>query len=164
MNRKLMTMGRAWTLVALVCAAPIASAEPKEGGGMTLDDLQADVKELSQKLEEYSAEQREQAGERINRTLEALDARIAELDRKVETEWQEMSDITRAELKSTLATLRRQRAEVGDWYERMQASSTFTWESMKDGFDEAYREFTEAWREAEEEFDGSKADPGDGAI
>lgn len=163
MNMKLLTMGRAWMLVALICAAPVASAEPDDDK-MSLEALQNDVKALNEKLGKYSAEQREQAAEQISSTLNALDTRIAELDRKVETEWQEMSDITRAELKSTLATLRRQRAEVGDWYERMQASSTFTWESMKEGFEEAYREFTEAWRDAEEEFDGSKADPDDGTI
>lgn len=115
----------------------------------SVESIRKEVRDLNQELADFTAEKRDKLMKRIDDILASIDTRIARLEQELEEDWQEMDQVARAEARTALASLRRERARVAEWYQRMEDSSDFTWESMKEGFNDAFSQLSEAWQSAE---------------
>lgn len=144
------------SVLLLAMIMPLAQGHAEEGhaeegnGGVSMETLHQGMQSLDQELEDFSAERREQLMSDIDGVLSAVDARIVELDSRLEENWDEADQLTRAQAQTALASLRRERARVDEWYQRMEASADFTLESMKEGFHDAFDTLTENWQLAEQ--------------
>ncbi|TGN40267.1 sll1863 family stress response protein [Marinobacter confluentis] len=130
---------------------PFASGHAAEGDGdATEESLRQDIQTLSEELADATDEQQERLMADIEDVLGAIDARIATLENRLEEEWTSADKLARAKAQTAVAHLRRERARVMEWYERMQDSTGVTWESMKDSFDQALDKLSGAWQDAEQ--------------
>ncbi|MGO1657787.1 MAG: hypothetical protein ACTHYN_04060 [Marinobacter sp.] len=128
------------TLAAPVCA---------ESADSSVSQLKKESRELGKALQEYSANQKDQAEDSINQMLSALDKRIAELESELAENWDDMSSTARDRSRESLESLREQRARVQSWYNELKASTASAWERAKKGFSDAYESFSEQWNETE---------------
>ena len=86
----------------------------------TIESVRQEVQDLNQELAEFTADRRQQLMEDIEGTLKAIDTRVDALETRLKDEWNEMDEVARAHARSTLGALRRERARVAEWYQRMQ--------------------------------------------
>lgn len=133
----------------LAMVMPLAQAA-EDDSEATVESLRQEVQSLSQELSDFTAERRERLMTDIADVLGAMDARIATLENRLQGGREEADKIARAQAQTALATLHRERARVTEWHLRMQDSADFTWESMKEGFTDAFEKFSEAWQNAEQ--------------
>ncbi|MGO2137260.1 hypothetical protein [Marinobacter sp.] len=135
-----LAVAASYTLAAPLCAEPEDSS---------VSQLKQESQELSEALQEYGADQKDQAEDSINRMLSALDKRIVELEQELTENWDDMSNTARDRSQESLESLREQRARVQSWYNELKASSASAWERAKKGFSDAYESFSEQWNETE---------------
>lgn len=133
----------------LVMMMPLAQAA-EDDSEMAVEYLRQQVQQLNEELADFSAERRERLMTDIEDVLGAIDDRIATLEDRLENDSDEADKIARAQAQTALATLQRERARITEWHERMKDSADFTWESMKDGFNDAFDQLSEAWQSAEQ--------------
>lgn len=119
----------------------------------TAADVQQEISETYTVLKQYTVEQREEAMAAAEARMAALDARIDELQATVDQRWHSMSAIARANARTALDSLHRQRNEVAEWYGGMKQSSAAAWETVKKGFADSYDRLEKAFRQAGEEFE-----------
>ncbi|AZT84874.1 hypothetical protein EHN06_15680 [Marinobacter sp. NP-4(2019)] len=132
----------------LAMVMPLAQAA-EDDSDATVESLRQDVQSLNQELSDFTAERRDQLMADIEDVLGAIDARVATLENRLEEGWGDADKIARAQAQTALASLHRERARVTEWHQRMQDSADFTWESMKEGFNDAFDKLSEAWQNAE---------------
>lgn len=148
MRAPLRLKASALLLAMVLPLAPGHAAE--DDGDATEESLRQQVQSLSQELADFTSERREQLMMDIEKVLAAIDARIATLESQLQDDWTKADKLARAQAQTAIASLRRERARVKGWYERMQDSAGPTWESMKDSFDDAFNKLSEAWQGAEQ--------------
>jgi molybdopterin synthase sulfur carrier subunit len=105
---------------------------------------------VDQELADFSSERRDQLIGDVEDVLDAIESRIATLDSRLRDNWDSADRLERAQAQTAVAALRRERSRVMEWHQRMQDSTGFTWESMKDGFNDAFDELAETWQNAEQ--------------
>lgn len=136
----------------LAMVMPLAQGQAAENDSeTTLESLRQEMQNLDQELTDFTAERREQLMADIENVLGDIDARIATLERRLQEDSDEADRLARAQAQTALASLRRERARVTEWYKRMQDSADYTWESMKEGFNDAFDKLSEAWQSAEQQ-------------
>lgn len=135
-------------LLLVMMMPPAQAAE--DDSEMAVESLRQQVQQLNEELSDFSAERRDRLMTDIEGVLGAIDDRIATLEDRLEDDWDEADKIARAQAQTALASLHRERARITEWHERMKDSADFTWESMKDGFNDAFDELSEAWQNAEQ--------------
>ncbi len=133
----------------LVLMMPLAQAA-KDDSEMAVESLREQMQQLDEELADFSAERRERLMTDIKDVLGAIDDRIATLEDRLETDWQEADKIARAQAQTALASLHRERARITEWHERMEDSADFTWESMKEGFNDVFDKLSDALQNAEQ--------------
>lgn len=138
-------IGTSLIAVSFLLAGPLHA----ESADSTVNELKQQTEALGETLQEYGADQKDQAEDSINRALSALDKRIAELEEELTENWDDMSNTARERSKDSLASLREQRERVQAWYNELKASSASAWERAKKGFSEAYDALSEQWNETE---------------
>ncbi|MFO7993458.1 MAG: hypothetical protein R6U69_04805 [Marinobacter sp.] len=136
-------------LLAMVMPLTPIHAE-EDNGDVTEESLDKDLKSLDQELADFSSERRDQLIGDVEDVLDAIESRIATLDSRLRDNWDSADRLERAQAQTAVAALRRERSRVMEWHQRMQDSTGFTWESMKDGFNDAFDELAEAWQNAEQ--------------
>ena len=135
----------------LAMMMPLAQGYAAEDDGdATVESLRQDIQTLNEELEQFTTERRDRLMTDIEEVLSAIDARIAVLENHLQESWDQADELTRAQAQTALASLRRERARVTEWNERMQDSADFTWESMKEGFNDAFDQLSEDWQSAEQ--------------
>lgn len=139
-------------VMALCFFTPIAQAE-SGNDTVTAQDVKKETKELINTLQQYTAEQREQAVEETKQALKKLDVRIDELETRVDNNWDKMTQAARQKARDNLKALRQQRNELAEWYGSLKISSAEAWEQMKKGFADAYQSMSNAWEKAKSEYD-----------
>ena len=140
-------------VLMLALTVPLAqghAAETEGDGEATVESLRQEIQSLDQELREFTTERWDRLMTDIEQVLESLDARIETLENRLDEDWDEADRLTRAQARKALASLRRERARVTEWYERMQDSADFTWESMKEGFNDAFDQLSKDWESAEQ--------------
>lgn len=141
-------LASALLLAMVMPLAPVHAAE--DDGDVTEESLGKDLQSLDQELEDFSSEQREQLIADVEDVLGAIEVRIATLESRLRDNRDSADRLERVQAKTAVAALRRERSRVMEWHQRMQDSTGFTWESMKDGFNETFDELYEAWENAEQ--------------
>lgn len=135
----------------LAMIMPLAQSLAAEGEDETsVESLRQDVQNLDQELKDFTAERRERLMTSIDEVLSDIDARIATMENRLKENWNEADRLARAQAQTALASLRRERARMVEWQQRMQDSADYTWESMKEGFNDAFDQLSEAWHKAEQ--------------
>ncbi|MGM0951864.1 MAG: hypothetical protein ACQEW7_02670 [Pseudomonadota bacterium] len=122
----------------------------EDDGDASVETLRQDMETLTQELEDFSTERRERLMSDIEDVLSSVDGRIAALEDRLQDGWDKGDELTRAQAQTALASLRRERARVAEWFQRMQDSADFTWGSMKEGFNDAFNNLSEDWQSAEQ--------------
>jgi len=140
--------------VAALVPEPAAASRTKTDthAETTLEGVEREMAELKEALAGYSAEQRDEAMERIDRMLETLDARIERLEGRMADRWSEMDEAARARTREALRLLRKRRSQVAEWYGGLKHSSAAAWEEVKAGFLRSYEVLQEAFGQAQEAF------------
>lgn len=151
----------AFALLLFVLTATPVSADNDQP---TLEELSKNAQALTDKLQDYTDAQREDAIRSISKTLKALDKRIDALDSELEENWDDMSEATRENAKESLEALQAQREKVAQWYERLKDSSSIAWSSVRKDFSDAYEAFSDAWLNAEDEVEGDEPSKLDKSI
>jgi flagellar hook-basal body complex protein FliE len=135
----------------LAMVMPLAQGHAAEGeGGVTADSLRQEMQKLEQKLTDFNAERRDQLMTDIDQVLSDIDLRAATLENRLQENWGEADRLARVQAQTAQASLSREQARVMEWYERMQDSADYTWESMGEGFQDAFDQLSEAWSNAEQ--------------
>ncbi len=135
----------------LAMVMPLAPGHAAENDGdATEESLRQQMQSLDQELADSTGEQQERLMTDIEDLLGAVDARIVALDSRLQEDWTTADKLARAQAQTAIASLRRERSQVTEWYERMQDSAGPTWESMKESFDDAFDKLFEAWQGAEQ--------------
>ncbi len=135
----------------LAMVLPLAQGHAAEDDGdVTEESLRQELQSLDQELADFTSERRERLMTDIEDVLGAIDARIATLESRLQEDWNTADRLARAQAQTAVAVLRRERSRVTEWYQRMQDSPEFTWESMKEGFNDAFDKLFEAWQGAEQ--------------
>lgn len=148
MRSPLRLQASALLLAMVLPLAPGHAAE--EDGDATVESLRQEVQSLNQELADFTAERRERLMTDIDDVLGAMDARIAAMESRLQEDRDKADRLARAQAQTALASLRRERSRVTEWHQRMQDSTDATWESMKEGFNDAFDKLSEAWQSAEE--------------
>ncbi|MDK8463487.1 hypothetical protein [Marinobacter sp. SS13-12] len=135
----------------LAMVLPLAQGHAAEDDGdPTAESLRQEVQSLNQELADFTIERRERLMTDIEDVLGAIDARIETLDSRLKENWNSTDRLARTQAQTALASLRGERSRVTEWHQRMQDSTDATWESMKEGFNDAFDKLSEAWQGAEE--------------
>lgn len=141
--------------MAAVALTPATHAET-HGDKPTLQDVKKETRDLIETLKGYGAERHDEAMQKSREALATLDRHIDELETRIDRDWERMDQAARDKSRTTLRELRKQRAEVAEWFGRWKESSANAWEQMKKGFANAYQDLQEAREKAEKEFGGEK--------
>jgi len=144
-----------WMLTAMLVVTMIGCTNSSEDKTST-KEVKQETQDLIQALGDYTADQREEAIERTKTALDKLDKRINALETHIDNNWDQMNDAAREKARAKLKALRKQRTEVSEWYDRLKTSSADVWEHTKKGFSDAYKNLSDAWEKAENEFGTNK--------
>lgn len=139
-----------FAVIAVLGMAP-SSVAKSTGDGATLEEVKTETKDLLEALKSYSVQQRDVAVEKTRAAMERLDQRVDALEAQVDQRWEKMSESARREARASLKELRKQRAQVAEWYGGLKNSSADAWDHVKQGFTGAYTELQTAWEKAEKE-------------
>lgn len=131
---------------------PIAQAQ-SGNDTVTAQDVKKDTKELIDTLQQYTAEQRDQAVKEAEQALKKIDGRIDELETSVDNNWDNMTQAARQKARASLKALRKQRNELAEWYGSFKNSSADAWDHMKKGFSDAYQALSDSWEKAKSEYE-----------
>jgi hypothetical protein len=137
-------------LIAIFALTSLCSAAPS--GKTSIEDVKKETQDLLQTLKGYSAAQRDEAIARIKVTLDDLDQRITALEATIDANWEKMDKTARANARTSLQELRKERTEVAEWYGSLKSTSAEAWEQTKRVFSDAYKDLNEAWEKSEIEY------------
>jgi predicted phage tail protein len=132
------------------------TSQSSAGQKTTAKAVKSEITDAAETIKDYSIVQRDQAVQDIKSILEDLDARIDKLENRIDDNWDQMSEAMRRETRDSLRMLRQQRNEVAEWYGGLQHSSADAWDDLKKGFSDAYTALTDAWKQAEKQFNSDK--------
>ena len=80
------------------------------------------------------------------------------MENRIGKKWDQMDQAARRKAGSTLASLRKQRNELAEWYGGPKYSSAEAWGHVKNGFLKSYESLAEAFGKAESEFTSNESD------
>jgi len=138
--------------VMTLCFMPIAQAQ-SGNDTVTAQDVKKETQEFINTLQQYTADQRDQAVKEAKQALKKLDGRIDELESRVDNNWDMMTQAARQKARANLKALRQQRNELAEWYGSFKNSSAGAWGQMKKGFSDAYQAMNDSWEKAKSEYD-----------
>lgn len=146
---------RAMTLITILGITPLCSAQAATDQ-TSIAEVKQETQDLLETLKSYSVEQKEEAVHKTKIALDNLDKRIDSMEADIDKSWNKMDKNAREKAKNSLKALRKQQNQVAEWYGNMKSSSAKTWDHMKKGFSDAYKELNNSWEKSEIEFGASK--------
>src|SRR6056297_3474551 len=149
---KLLVLTLSMIVVMMFCSIAIVHAQ-SANGAVTAQDVKKETQDLINTLQQYTADQRDQAVKAADQALTRLDRRIDELETKVDNNWDNMTQAARQKVRTNLKALRQQRNELAELYGSFKTSSTDAWDQMKKGFTDAYQAIIDSWEKAKSEYD-----------
>ena len=118
----------------------------------TKKEVKQEIKEAFEAVQDLTADQRDEAVKKIKVALEKLDGQIEAMENRIGKKWDQMDQAARQQARSTLASLRKQRNELAEWYGGLKYSSVAAWGHVKNGFLKSYESLVKAFGKAEGEF------------
>jgi len=142
------------TMIALMMFCFMSIAQAQSGNDtVAAQDVKKETQELINTLQQYTADQRDQAVKEADQSLKKLDGRIDKLESRVDNNWDKMTQAARQKARANLKALRQQRNELAEWYGSFKNSSAGAWEQMKKGFSDSYQAMSTSWEKAKSEYD-----------
>ena len=123
----------------------------------TMEEVKQEIKEAFESMENYTADQRDEAVDKIKVALGNIDSQIEGMENRIGKKWDQMDQAARRKAKSTLASLRKQRNELAEWYGGLKYSSAEAWGHVKNGFLKSYKALSTAFGKAESEFNPNES-------
>ena len=121
--------------------------------GTPTEEVKQEIKEAFEAVKNYTADQRDEAVKKIKVTLEKIDGQIEVMEDHIGKKWDRMDQAARQKAKTTIASLRKQRNELAEWYGGLKYSSAEAWGQVRNGFLKSYEALSKAFGKAEKEFD-----------
>ena len=118
----------------------------------TKKEVKKEIKEAFEAVKNYSADQRDEAVKKVKVALVTIDTQIESMENRIGKKWDQMDQAARRKARSTLASLRKQRNELSEWYGGLKYSSAEAWGHVKNGFLKSYEALSKAFGKAESEF------------
>jgi len=142
-------------LLAFIISAPLSLAATTKTKS-SIAEVQKETEDFLRSLNSRSAADRDAALAETKSVLHDLDDSIESLESDIADNWDSMSKAARTEARAGMRALRRQRNEVAEAYGQLKQSSASSWEEVKKGFAEAYRDLHADWEKVEKEFGAGK--------
>ncbi|MFW5957617.1 MAG: hypothetical protein ACOCQ0_00515 [Desulfosalsimonas sp.] len=117
-------------------------AQAEEKGNNTGRELKQNAMEFMESLKNYNAEKQKEAAGKLKTELDQMDERLEKMERRFEKEKSQMSREMREKMESDMESLRRQRDELGEWYEKFKTGSADAWDQIRQGLSKAFRDFS----------------------
>jgi hypothetical protein len=152
-TRKMTNMAIAFVSILFLAGANVSTAGQKPDDRTTQQkEVGQEVKEAVEAIKRYSADQRDEALNKVRIAIDDLDARIDELETRLENKWDQMDKTARSQARETLRSLREKRNDLAEWYGGMRHSSAKAWDHVKKGFLDSYESLRQTYNKAVEEF------------
>jgi len=142
----------------LVSMAFSAIAGDHKDTDVTVKDIKQETADVIQTLQAYTEDQQQEALQTAKQAMQRADERINRLETRIDNRWDQLSKPARKEAREALRELRQDRVQLSEWYGSMKESSRDAWSEMRAGFNKAYQSMSNAWQDAQEEFDQSQQD------
>lgn len=140
-------------MVAAAMALPVTVvAQVGEKQSLDLEYVEQQAMELKQSVLTYSENQRQVLVNETEAALDNFDARIERLEKTLAENSEDMSVAAEEYANEMMRTLTRQRHELGQWFNSMQAESENAWDEVIFGFSRAYDDFYDSWQDMEAQF------------
>ncbi len=134
---------------------PLCSAETSTNK-TSIKEVRQEAQVLLQRLDAYTADQKDEAICKTKTALAELDKRIDALETRINENWDNMDKDARKKARDSLKASSKQRNQVAEWYARLQSSTENAWEHMKKGFANAYKTLHNSLGKSENEFGSNK--------
>lgn len=131
-------------ITLLAVAAFAAGCNKGQTTSEQLDKVQAETKQATQDMKDYTYAQKAQFVETMQTQLAALNRDLDQLSAKVE----KSSDAIKAEAKPKLQALRDQTAQLNKQLDEAKNATESTWDSVKGGFQKAYEASKDGFQQA----------------
>jgi ElaB/YqjD/DUF883 family membrane-anchored ribosome-binding protein len=138
-------------LIGILGAPPLCYAQTKNAN-TSIEEVKKETQDLLKTISSYTSNKKDEAVQKAQDALNKLDKRIDALESRIDKNWDKMNKTARKEARDNLKILRKQRNQVAQWYGSMKTSSANTWDYIKKGFSDAYKDLENAWEKSEEEF------------
>ena len=130
---------------------PLVFAAGEGQGEITLKEVKQETSQTCKSIENYTADQKDEAVKITQTALADIDSRIDKLENSFAAHWRSMSDASRKKEQEVLRELKRERIKVAEWYGGMKNSSAETWEDTKKAFLKSTDALSEAFNKAEKQ-------------
>lgn len=139
-------------IIAMTMSFSTALHANSDKDPVTTQDVTQETKELVNTLEKYTYKQRDEALRNAEKAMQNIDRRIDIMETRINKNWDDMSQVARQKTQENLETLREERNELTDQYQRFKNSSVDAWESTKKGFSKAYQAVSDSWEKVKSEY------------
>ena len=139
--------------IALLAIPSVSLADQTAEEKTKKEEAKQEIREAFTAVKNYTADQRDEALKKIKVALESIDNQIESMENRIGKKWDQMDQAARRKARSTLASLRKQRNELAEWYGGLKYSSAEAWGHVKNGFLKSYEALSQAFGKAESEFD-----------
>ncbi len=141
-----------FVLIAFLAIPSLSLADRTAKEKTTMEEVKQEIKDAFESMENYTADQRDEAVDKIKVALGNIDSQIEGMENRIGKKWDQMDQAARRKAESTLASLRKQRNELAEWYGGLKYSSAEAWGHVKNGFLKSYKALSTAFGKAESEF------------
>jgi type VI protein secretion system component VasK len=141
--------------IALLALPSVSLADQTAEEKTTKKEVKQEIKEAFEAVKNYTADQRDEAVKNIKVALENIDDQIESMENRIGNKWDQMDQVARRKARSTLASLRKQRNELAEWYGGLKYSSAEAWGHVKNGFLKSYEALSQAFGQAESELNSN---------
>lgn len=139
----LMTLAIAMLLTT--SSAAFANERAEEGQWNQLsEEVRADLERLS----DYSAERRDEAVALGQDVMNTLDSEYNQLKKQASQNWDQLSESSRATLRTQMKAIDRQRAELSAQMQDWKSGSDEAWQHLKRGLVKSYANMSDALQDA----------------
>lgn len=145
----------AFVIIAMLGITPLCYAG-SSSDKTSIEEVKKEAHDFIQALKSYTADHRDEAIQKTKVALDNLDKRTDELEKRIKKNWNKMDKAARKDAQASLDALRKRRAQVAEWYDRLKGSSADAWGHMQKGFSDAYGSLYDAWEKSEKKFGSDK--------
>ena len=145
--------GLMFLLIAYLAIPSFSLAGQSAEEGTTTEEVKQEIKEAFEAVKNYTADQRDEAVKKIKVTMGKIDGQIEIMEDHIGKKWDRMDQAARQKARSTIASLRKQRNELAEWYGGLKYSSAEAWGQVRNGFLKSYEALSKAFGKAENEFE-----------
>ena len=110
------------------------------------EKVTAQMEDTLEEIQAFTVEQKNDAMRAARHALDDLDRQITLLQSEIDSRWQGLSQQSRLDKQSAMATLKEQRAELESRYQALQQASADNWEAAKVKFSRGWYAVKQSWQ------------------